>query len=432
MAKPRKLKTYEKELDEKLDIEKLVATGSEGNSIYAMNPDTSVPDCPICHQRMKNHGKFERIYIDVMSGDDGKPRYIDLHYLFYKYRCLNEDCELTLYQKPIEFANDNANVTKRMEDQIVRYASYLSYAQVENKILSSVTKQAVGQIISRWVANKDDERGNSFYSPRTLGLLSFSWDNGKYSYILAIDAGHTDLYIFDVIRSIDTDSITVLLNKMDKSKIKYVVTDCNYTVVSAARDQLPDSEILVDTDVLFDSTVDGFKEILRKDAMHTPVRDKELLLTNPSEIDKEEGLRIKRITEQKPKVSNGYDHLNRLRSMLSNAWDVTDIREWANQIPLDCQSEFLMPSEYIDEYWAELINFYQRRREVTPALYQKLKTLDEKLRKFRSCTDDVFRAKILYLCMIGKDMKNANGNWRGVPYANVMKMLDSLLNEMED
>lgn len=438
MSKPRRLKAYEKELDETLDLEQLAATAGDAYNIYAMNTDTAVPNCPLCKQRMKNHGKYERQYLDVISSNIEKPKFITLHYLFYKYRCLNEDCNLTLYQKPIDFAYENANVTKRLENLIVRYASFLSYSQVEQRIKSSVTKQAVGQIVKRWVEQKDIERGDLFYTPRVLGLFSFLWDDQKRvkkhirGYVLVVDACDRDIHIIDVLKEISTDEITVLLAHMEKNKIEYVVTDCNDIIVSAVIDQLPNAEVLVNTDILFDSAVDGFKEIIKKDAAHTMNVDKRRLLTNPSNLSNFDAICIKNVTDAKPRVNNGYDHLNLLRSILARKWDITDIREWENQIPIDCADEFGLTSLYIDTYWGELLNFYKRRREVTPELYEKLKKLDLKLRSFKLCSDEVFRAKVLYLSKIGEEIKESRGQWRGVPYADVLNMLDTLLNEMED
>ena len=430
MTKPRKLKAYDQQLDDKLDLKHLAATAGDSYNIYAMNPDTSIPDCPLCKKRMKNHGKYERQYLDVVMNEDGTPHYITLHYLFYKYRCMDEKCNRTLYQKPIDFARDNANVTKRLEDVIVRYASAFSYAQTERKIKYTVTKQAVGQIAKRWVDEKDEERGGIFYTPKILGLVSFFWDNREY--IIAVDAGDTELHIIDVLKTVDTTEITIFLNHMDKNSIECVVTDCNDIIVNAVVDQLPNAEILVDTDALLQVALDGFWEIIMTDAKHTMTDDKKRLMKEPSELKEYEDGLIRRITENKPRVSSGYDHINMLRSILSRKWDISDIRDWEYKIPIDCKDEFLLASEYIDAYWNELLNFYKRRREVTPELYEKLKKLDKKVKEFKNCSDELFRAKMLYVCKIGKSIKNTDGKWHGVPYKEVMDTLDSLLNETED
>lgn len=430
MTKPRKLKAYDQLLDDKLDLKQLAATAGDAYNIYAMNPDTSIPNCPLCGKRMKNHGKYERQYLDVVFSDDGKPQYITLHYLFYKYRCMDEECDRTLFQKPIDFARENANVTKRLEDVIVRYASAFSYSKVERKIKSTVSKQAVGQIAKRWVDEKDEERGYKFYTPRILGFVSFFWDMREY--IVAVDAGESEIYIIDVLKAVETNEITVFLNHLEKSSVECVVTDCNEIIVNAVVDQLPNAEVLVDTDALLQVALDGFGEIVKADAKHTMNDDKKRLMMEPEKLTDFDGDMIRRVTASKPRVSNGYDHINMLRSILSRKWDISDIRDWEYKIPIDCKDEFLMASEYIDAYWNELLNFYKRRREVTPELYEKLKKLDKKVQEFKNCSDELFRAKLLYVCRIGRNINSTDGMWHGVSYQEVMDTLDSLLNETED
>lgn len=430
LIKPRKLKAYDQKLDDKLDLEQLAATAGDTSNIYAMNLDTSIPDCPLCKKRMKNHGKYERQYWDVVFNEEGNPQFITLHYLFYKYRCMDKECSLTLYQKPIDFASENANVTKRFEALLTRYASSMSYSQVQQKIYGTVTKQAVGQITKRWVDGRDVERGEIFYTPQVLGFVSFLWDDK--SYIVVVDAGNRNLLIIDVLKSIDTDEIIILLNHLNKKNIRYVVTDCNEVVVNTVKDQLPGAEVLVSTDALLQGALDGFWQIVKTDAKHTMNEDKARLMKDPRELNDFDGDMIRRVTEKKPRVSNGYDHINMLRSILSNEWDVSDIRDWENKIPIDCKDEFYEASVYIDEYWKELLNFYKRRRVVTAELYTKLQKMDKKLQEFRNCSDELFRARVLYVCLNGRSVKSRDGKWHGVPYEDVMATLDSLLNEMEE
>ena len=165
---------------------------------------------------------------------------------------------------------------------------------------------------------------------------------------------------------------------------------------------------------------------------HTMNEDKARLMKDPRELNDFDGDMIRRVTEKKPRVSNGYDHINMLRSILSNEWDVSDIRDWENKIPIDCKDEFYEASVYIDEYWKELLNFYKRRRVVTAELYTKLQKMDKKLQEFRNCSDELFRARVLYVCLNGRSVKSRDGKWHGVPYEDVMATLDSLLNEMEE
>ena len=426
--KPRKIKNLE--LSNELDIEQLVATGGDSMNIYAMNFETEVPTCPECHQHMRNHGKFERQYLDVISEKGELPRIVILHYLFYKYRCENEECGKTIYQKPIEFARESANVTYRLENLIMKHAVTMSYSQVEQKIRGAVTKQAIGQITKRWTNCKDAERGMIYFSPQVLGMISFFWDNQEY--ILAVDASDGNLIIIDVIMGVETEKIQLFLSHLNKENIVYVVTDCNPIVVESAKDMIPGAEVLVDTDALFKEVLDSFRKIIRAEAMHVANVDKERLLKAPNELSEWEVTRVRDITEIKPRVSTAYDYVNTLRSILSRDWDITDIKDWQYKMPIDCEEEFSIASAYVDEYWKELLNFYKRRTVVTGELYGKLQKLDAKMKKFKNCSVEIFRARVLYLCKIGQKIKETDGYWHGADYETVMDMMNQLVNELEE
>lgn len=432
MTKPRKLKEFDQEIDDKLDIDELSATKGGPYDIYAMSPDTAIPFCPECHLPMRNHGRYEREYLDYVYDDNGKPKFITLHFVFYKYRCLNEECPVTLFQKPVQFAKENANVTERLESLIVYYASCLSYSQTEERIKHTVSKQAIGQISKRWIDDKDEKRGSIFSTPRILGLVSFFMDSKGY--IIAVDAGDRNLHIIEILKAVSTDEIRIFLGHLNKASISAVLTDCNPTIVSTVQDELPGVEVLVDTDALFQEAEDAFRNIIIHDAMHYMNSDKKLLLMDPQKLaESEYGTKtVRDITNRKPRVSNAYSHINNLRSILSSKWDVTDIRDWSYKIPIDCQKDFALASEYIDEYWNEFLAFYRRRREVSADLYDKLKRLDEMLQEFKKCSDELFRARILYTCLIGKEISIGDEKWKGVPYEWVIQTLDALLNEMED
>lgn len=418
-------------------MDELVATGGDAYNIFAMNPDTTVPKCERCGGSVENHGKFKREYVDVINQEDGSVRIISLNYLFYKYRCLSEDCH-TVFQKNNNFAKVNAHVTNRMEDYIVYLATYMSYADVSNKVLSSVTKQAVGQIVKRWTINKDEERG-TFYTPQILGLVSFILDSK--SYILAVDAGDKDIRIIDVLPAVSTNYIITLLIRMKVSKIEYVLTDCEPVIVDTIRDQLPNAEVLVDTDALFNVALEEFNDIIRTDAAHVANVDKKLLKRNPAEFitgkedahERYEVGRIREITNSKPRLSDAYDHINMLRLILSRDWDATEIFDWNRKVPDSCKDKFVITTANIDAYWNELLRYYMRRNEISGELYDRLLALNERVKKFKFYSDEILRGRILYIPLINKtEEQTREEEWRGVPLNTVIKTMDSLIKQMEE
>lgn len=428
MGRARRSRQYNIELTENLDIEELEAIEGDSYNIVAMNADREMPCCIRCEGEVRNHGRFEKEYTDIIKKDDGTLKFISLHYVFYKYRCTNCDCH-TLFQKPIYFARENANVTKRFEDYVVHLAMYLSYSKVENIIKSAVSKQAVGQIIKRWTAAKDEERGN-FFTPKTLGLVSCKSD--KDYYIVVIDATDKDLCVMEVLPSKSSDLIISLLNHMDNSEINFVITDCDPMIVDTVRDRLPGAELLVDTAALLEVVVSNFNQIINEDASHVYNVDKDRLKKNPAILKEGDGSRIRDITNTKPRVSSAYDHVNNLRSILSREWDIDEIWAWKEQIPIDCKQEFELTSAYIEAYWQEFMNFYKRRTVVTDELYEKLMLLNEKIQKnFTSYSDEILRSRILYSSHTNKKTEDGEIKWRGIPIDIVLKTIDTLIQEME-
>jgi transposase len=437
MSQPRKSILYNVELSGKLNIEELEAIEGDSYNITAVNADREMPRCIRCEGEVRNHGRFEKEYTDVIKIDDGSLRFISLHYVFYKYRCTNCECH-TLFQKPINFARENANVTKRFEDHIVNLAMFLSYSDVEKRIRGAVSKQAVGQIVKRWTISKDEERG-TFQTPQILGLVSFILDSK--SYILAVDAGDKEIRIIDVLPSVSADYIITLLKSMNVTEIKCVLTDCEPVIVDTIKDQLPNAEVLVDTDALLKVALEEFNDIIRTDAAHVSNVEKEFLRKNPAEFitgkeeehERYEVRRIKEITNSKPRISDAYDHINLLRAILSRDWDATEIFDWNMKIPDSCKDKFIITSANIEAYWNELLKYYMRRNEISDELYDRLFTLNNRVKKFKFYSDEILRGRILYIPTIYKaEKETSEGEWRGVPLEIVIESMDYLIKQMED
>lgn len=435
--KPRKLKYYDQELDAQLDIEELAATGGDSHHIFAMCHDTSTPVCPRCGGPVENHGKFKRLYIDVTTDEDGNHQIVELDYLFYKYRCLDDECP-TVFQKEIDFARENAHLTRRMENYIIELACYMSYSGVSDTVLSIVTKQTVGQIIKRWVAEKDDERG-FFYTPRILGLVSFELDTSNY--ILAVDAEGEKQNIIEVIPEVDSSLITAFIRKLDALHIEYVLTDCNPTIVDTVKSILPKAEVLVDTEALLADVLMEFDDLIKKDAKHTPNNVKKFIKEDPSkyqatgDVDTDRNIyeirEIRDALKNKPRLSDAYDHVNRLRGILSQEWDATDIHQWANSIPPSCEGVFAISVGDVEEYWNELLRYYMRRTEISGDLYQHLQQLNDQIKKLKRYSDEILRTRILYLPEL-LNMMDTSDKWIGVPLETAIAVMKCVINQTEE
>ena len=213
MAKPRprKLKDVDPELTAYLDIDELKAIGGDEYNIKAMSPNTEVPPCVECGGPTENHGKFDKILIDIVSVDRRK-QFARLHYYFYKYRCLNkvpghENCN-ALFQKQVGFvSSENAKITRRYEDEVMRLAMYESLTDVRKDMKSFIvnghqkdliSKPAMSKVIKRWVEERDEKR--SYGSP--IALFMYTYNSYYNDYIVVGDLSHGGCNIIEVIPTI--------------------------------------------------------------------------------------------------------------------------------------------------------------------------------------------------------------------------------------
>lgn len=455
MNKPRKLKSYDKRLNDSLDLEGLAATGGDEDNIYIMNSDTSVPLCERCQlrmrqgenlihaARMKNHGKFEKKFFDVIKRPDGSFKVVTLHYLYYKYRCLDDTCP-TVYQKPITFARENAHVTRRFEDYVVGLASMMSYSEVSNRLmintvneegytdlLQTVSKQAVGDIVKRWTETRDIERGD-IHTPELLGLMKFTAD-GK-DYVISFDAGDKELRIIDIIPSLDSSLLAAFLRRLDLSVLKGVVTDCEPIIVDTAENTLTNIEVMVSIDAILEQAIHDFDTLIREDALRLPVQDKEYLKAHPAEVAKSSyaSKELKAVTGRYPRISEGYDYLNRLRGILSRDWDVTELSTWEQSTPDEIRDFFDSSTMLVTAYWEQMLHYYMRRNEVSVDLYQRLLGLNERINSFKFYSKELFKSKLLYIPDDYNETYISDDEWHGVPYENVMNALDDMIDKKED
>lgn len=425
MSRPRADTKFDPVRTASLDIEELevIADMGDDNTYYGVNSDSTLPACLRCKgANVRTQDRFKKTYKDVIQVN-GKNQFISLIHIFYKYRCLNQDCH-HVFPKPITFAHTEANITYRLQNKLIHYAMYMSYSNATAYAGNHVSVQAVGQILKRWTAEKDEERG-PLYSPKVLGLISCSSKKGKY--VIAIDAGDDELHIIDVLPSVSSVAIVNLLNRMDVSAIDYILTDCTQTIVDTIKDRFPNVKILMDTDFLLTEIFNEFHQVLNKDGRQLYARDKRLYTKAPETLTEEETENFEDIRRGKnrERLNNAYTHMNLLRNLLSHDWSVQDIMNWNAQVPDDCLDVFEFSSAIVDTYWDELHKYYLNQEVVQKDIYGRLKALNEIVSKFSSYSDEVLRARILYLSPA--DYKNTK--WIGLPLNSALKNMEALVNE---
>ncbi len=449
MQKPRKIKNYDKNLTEILDIDGVLALEEINNTITIVNSDTVVPLCERCLQRqrlgikakaecrMKNHGTFYKDYYDVIKNDDGSFRVVTLHYKFYKYICLDEECP-TVYQKPIDFARENAHVTKRFEDTVVYLACFMSFSMVSDRLMyyrrtadgkteqvQTVSKQAVKEIVDRWTESKNIERGE-LYTPSILGLMKFGWVYRDY--VLAFDAGSEDLRIIEVFPKLDRSALEKFLMSLDLAKLTGIVTDCEPVLIETAETVFYKTDIMVSVDAIMHHVLQNFRTLICNDAAHITVKNKDLLLKNPTEVATKayESQEVRDITERYLRVGLGYDYTNRLRAILSGEWDATDVLKWSDEAPDEVEDFFSSSSMYIKEYWDKMLRYYMRRNEVSGDLYQRLLRINRIIEKTNIQSDSLFKSRILYIPDDYNESVAKDDKWYGVPYEKIITALKDM------
>lgn len=424
MTKPRKIKRIDTRLDDQLNIEELTATHGDEYDVYAMNNDTAVPQCSECGMRARNHGKFERQYYDYTEG-----HMLVLHYLFYKYKCTNPDCSVSIFQKPVDFAREGAHITNRLEDRIISYAMYLSYMKVSEAIDAAVSKQAVGQILKRWINYKDEERGFSFETPSAVAL--FTCELKDDSYLIAINPLNSSLPILDVIPKAGTQGLELFFSHLDLKKLRYVITDCNPVVIDAIKIITPQTKILADIEALYAQAEDEYHSVVLEKTGHYRVNDRQLLYENPYTLDKESELKAYRILKEKPIVRVARKQFFDLdKKIHSQGFDVIQLMDWLNETELNYEGGYAITRTIIKNYWNELMNFYLRRTNVNGELYKKIQKLNDLVKDFKSPSGDLLRARILYGWCIGEQLKNPDQKWSGVPYEKILQTIKSLHERM--
>lgn len=412
MPRPRKIKNISKDLTELLDNEELkVIEGSNSYDYVVMSPDTGVPICIECSGKVKNQGKFHKTYIDVVTLNDQK-QFARLHYYFYKYLCLNEDCG-ALFQKTMRFASEKARITKRYEDEVMKHVFYESIDKtiedmsdyiVKNHYSDLISKPAMGKLIKRWVLEKDEKR--TVPQPSVLCVYTFKTQKAEYTFFL--DASNTEMKLLEVLPSVTENKVNLVLSKFDLDGIRAIITDCNPSVNSAVRNIFPIRNIYVNCDSVLQVLKSEFKEYVELILKKYSKNVRGLFLIGASEtiqFDYDEISKIRSIRKKNQQFSRVYDNYLSLYGLFHRGADIADVREWKLGLDEESQNVFIMTTSFIEEYYTEIAN-YQAAIKGNDNSYYDIQNLVEKIEKnFPKSTDEVYRGRLLY-CDFENNKKN--------------------------
>lgn len=435
-VRPRKLKDVDPELTAFLDIDELKAIGGDTYNIKAMSPDTEVPTCIECGGPTENHGKFDKILIDIVPADRQK-QFVRLHYYFYKYRCLNklpghENCN-TLFQKQMDFvSSENAKITRRYEDEIMRLAMYESLADVRKDMEAYIvgghkkdliSKTAMSKLIKRWVDERDEKQ--NFGSP--AALLLYTYQSFYKDYVIIGDLSKNTCRIIEVLPSITEAAIRNFFERVDMGGLVAVITDCNPTLYETVIDIIPESKVMVDPDALRQVLRNEFKGFVYERLKRYQKYVRELFLKEQDEqgaIYGADQAKMRRIQKSDPQLESAYAEYARLYVILRSHRDVSEMRQWKESLNITNSEIFVMTASYLETYYSALARFNRSSKQDGKSIYDEIYALNKKIEThFPISTEEVFRARILY----SDFRKSTERKWRGIDVFELRDIIDNMI-----
>lgn len=415
----RRTRLWDDERTELLDQSELWVQKGKGGKNYfrAWLVEPDVETCPICGgDVIKVQDLFSKNYNDMIS-EGGQKRVISLEYRFYKWRCLNDRCR-HIFAKDIGFATKYDNVTHRMEDEIARMViAGRSYGEICDQLDGPITRQAIGQIFNRWVRSRDDQR-RTIHLPHNLAILSGRTDRESYTIFLTLDDG---IRILDVLYGVDSADIAAVLRKLDTAAVQTVLSDCDPIIAAAVKDHFPNAVHIIPVDFWFKLVADDFASFSHNRIKWCPVKDKDDLIQTPySELVMRQS-DLKKILTMRPEMEKPYFDFNYLREMINRRdelWVYDELVEWIETVDDDFREE-LSVTEYQLQYYRQEIEAHMHHRDAVPdRLYRLTSRLEEILKKKRTFSTEVLKARVLY-------SRNADlDDWRGIPIEDVITTLE--------
>jgi len=407
-------------------VKLFVQNGKGGaNYYYAWLKEPEVEQCPICGgEVIRIQDLFSKTYQELISEGERK-RVIQLQYNFYKWRCLNSECR-HIFAKKIDFASRLDNVTYRLEDEIARRVmENNSYGKIHMQFQESVSRQAIGQIFNRWVYKKEELRKTQT-PPSKIAILSGKTDKDYYTMFISLDDG---IKIYDVLFGVNTLEIAAMIRAIGIGNIKIVLSDCNPTIISAIKDNLPSALHIIPVEYWFDLVTDDFANFSHENLKwnQMPNKDK-LVLTPPPEL----GYRVndmKRLLNDRPAVKKPYADYNHLRDIISRRdelWVYDELIEWTESVDDKFKEQLTATIMQLKEYRNEIEAHVLNHNEVPEQLHFFTSRLNELIRPQRTFSTEVLRARVLYSTDVTLD------DWRGVPIEAAIKAIENMKQQTEE
>ena len=426
MAK-RIFREWDEERTALLGQDKLFVQNGKGgaNYYYAWLKEPEVERCPICGgEVIRIQDLFSKTYQELICEGERK-RVIQLQYNFYKWRCLNNECR-HIFAKEIDFASRLDNVTYRLENEIARRVmENNSYGKIHMQFQESVSRQAIGQIFNRWVYRKEELRKTQT-PPSKFAILSGKTDKDYYTIFISLD---DDIKIYDVLFGVNTLEIAATIRTIGVDNITTVLSDCNPTIISAIKDNLPDALHIIPVEYWFDLVTDDFAYFSHEKLKWNPTPNKDnLVLTPPAEL----GYRvndIKRLLNDRPAVKKPYDDYNRLRAIISRRdelWVYDELIEWTESVDGEFKEQLTATVMQLKEYRNEIEAHVFNYTEVPEQLHYFTSRLEELIKVPRTFSTEVLRARVLYSADSELD------DWRGVPIDAAIKAIENMKQQTEE
>ena len=420
MAK-RIFREWDEERTALLGQDKLFVQKGKGDAkyYYAWLKEPEVERCPVCGgEVVRIQDLFSKTYQELICEGERK-RVIQLQYNFYKWRCLNRECR-HIFAKEIDFASRLDNVTYRLEDEIAhRVMENNSYGKIHMQFQESISRQAIGQIFNRWVYKKEELRKTQI-PPSKIAILSGKTDKDYYTIFISLDDG---IKIYDVLFGVNTLEIAAAIRAIGVENIQIALSDCNPTIISAIKDNLPDALHIIPVEYWFDLVTDDFAYFSHEKLKWNPTTNKDsLVLTSPAEL----GYRVndlKRLLNDRPAVKKPYADYNRLRDIISRRdelWVYDELIEWTDSVDGEFKEQLTATVMQLKEYRSEIEAHVLNYTEVSEQLHYFTARLEELIRVPRTFSTEVLRARVLYSTDVTLD------DWCGAPIEAAIKALENM------
>ena len=151
------------------------------------------------------------------------------------------------------------------------------------------------------------------------------------------------------------------------------------------------------------------------------MKDKDELIQTPfSELVMRQS-DLKKILTMRPEMEEPYSDFNYLREMINRRdelWVYDELVEWIETVD-DAFREELSVTEYQLQYYRQEIEAHMHHRDSVPdRLYRLTDRLEEILKKKRTFSTEVLKARVLYSRDADLD------DWRGIPIEDVITTLE--------